>query len=116
MLSLAPRRDSWRPPVVRTVATTGEGVGALREALEQFRLFSEQEARRLERQREQWRARLLELLRQSVRENAVKGLHEGAIEAGVEKVMARRRDPHSVVEELVEEFRCGQDRGSKKTP
>jgi LAO/AO transport system kinase len=116
MLSLAPRRDSWRPPVLRTVATTGEGVGALREALEQFRVFSEQEARRLGRQREQWRARLLELLRQSLLENAVKGLHEGAIEARVEEVMARRRDPHSVVEELVGEFCRGQEATSNKTP
>jgi LAO/AO transport system kinase len=116
MLSLAPRRDSWRPPVLRTVATTGEGVGALREALEQFRVFSEQEARRLGRQREQWRARLLELLRQSLLENAVKGLHEGALEARVEEVMARRRDPHSVVEELVEEFCRSQETTSNKTP
>jgi LAO/AO transport system kinase len=116
MLSLAPRRDSWRPPVLRTVATTGEGVGVLREALEQFRVFSEQEARRLGRQREQWRARLLELLRQSLLENAVKGLHEGALEARVEEVMARRRDPHSVVEELVEEFCRSQETTSNKTP
>ena len=116
MLSLAPRRDSWRPPVLRTVATTGEGVGALREALEQFRVFSEQEARRLGRQREQWRVRLLELLRQSLLENAVKGLHEGALEARVEEVMARRRDPHSVVEELVEEFCRSQETTSDKTP
>jgi len=116
LLSLAARPDSWRPPVVKTVATTGEGVGALREALEQFRAFSEQDARRLGRQREQWRARLLELLRQSLLESAVKGLHEGAIEARVEEVMARRRDPHSVVEELVGEFRRGQHRASKKTP
>lgn len=116
MLSLAPRRDNWRPPVLRTVATTGEGVGALREALEQFRVFSEQEARRLGRQREQWRARLLELLRQSLLENAVKGLHEGALEARVEEVMARRRDPHSVVEELVEEFCRSQETTSNKTP
>lgn len=116
MLSLAPRRDSWRPPVLRTVATTGEGVGALPEALEQFRVFSEQEARRLGRQREQWRARLLELLRQSLLENAVKGLHEGALEARVEEVMARRRDPHSVVEELVEEFCRSQETTSNKTP
>lgn len=116
MLSLAPRRDNWRPPVLRTVATTGEGVGALREALEQFRVFSEQETRRLGRQREQWRARLLELLRQSLLENAVKGLHEGALEARVEEVMARRRDPHSVVEELVEEFCRSQETTSNKTP
>ncbi|MCJ7502287.1 MAG: methylmalonyl Co-A mutase-associated GTPase MeaB [Acidobacteriia bacterium] len=116
MLSLAPRRDSWRPPVLKTVATTGEGVAALREALEQFRVFSEQEARRLGRQREQWRVRLLELLRQSLLENAVKGLHEGALEARVEEVMARRRDPHSVVEELVEEFCRSQETTSNKTP
>ena len=101
MLSIAPRRDGWRPPIVKTVATTGEGIASLREALEQFRAFGEQHALRLERQREQWRARLLELLRHGLFEKAISRLNEGVLDARVEEVLARRRDPHSVVEELM---------------
>jgi LAO/AO transport system kinase len=115
MLSLAPRRDGWHPPVLRTVATTGEGIAPLRGALEQFRIFGEQHAVRLERQREQWRARLLELLRQDLFESAIGELHDSAIESRVEEVLARRRDPHSVVEELIGEFRRAQGKGSEKT-
>ena len=116
MLSLAPRRDGWHPPVLRTVATTGEGIAPLREALEQFRVFGEQHALRLERQREQWRARLLELLRQNLFESAIGELRDGAIESRVEDVLTHRRDPHSVVEELIGEFRRAQGKGPERTP
>jgi LAO/AO transport system kinase len=116
MLSMAPRRDGWHPPVLRTVATTGEGIAPLREALEQFRVFGEQHTLRLERQREHWRARLLELLRQNLFESAVGELRDGAIESRVEDVLAHRRDPHSVVEELIGDFRRAQGKGSERTP
>jgi len=116
MLSMAPPRDGWHPPVLRTVATTGEGIAPLREALEQFRVFGEQHALRLERQREQWRARLLELLRQNLFESAIGELRDGALESRVEDVLAHRRDPHSVVEELIGEFRRAQGKGSERTP
>ena len=116
MLSMAPPRDGWHPPVLRTVATTGEGIAPLRGALEQFRVFGEQHALRLERQREQWRARLLELLRQNLFESAIGELRDGALESRLEDVLARRRDPHSVVEELIGEFRRAQGKGSERTP
>jgi LAO/AO transport system kinase len=105
MLSLAPRRDGWRPPILKTVATTGEGAGALHEALEQFRAYGEQAALRSERQREQSRLRLLEMLRQRLFEETVAELSPGALDAQVDEILARRRDPHSMVEELVNKFR-----------
>ena len=116
MLSLAARRDGWQPLVLKTVATTGEGIVSLRDALEQFRVFGEQQALRRERQRAQCRARLLELLRQGLFENAVGALPGGMIEARVEDVLAHRRDPYSVVEEMVEDFRQARGKGSKRTP
>ena len=116
MLSLAARRDGWQPLVLKTVATTGEGVVSLRDALEQFRVFGEQQALRRERQRAQCRAWLLELLRQTLFENAVGALPGGMIEARVEDVLAHRRDPYSVVEEMVEDFRQARGKGSKRTP
>ncbi|MGA2630007.1 MAG: methylmalonyl Co-A mutase-associated GTPase MeaB [Terriglobia bacterium] len=105
MLSLAPRVEGWQPPVLRTVATAGEGVEELREALDQFRQSSEQSSLRQERQREQWRARLLELLRQRLFETALAGLPEGAMDSHLAALLARQSDPHSVVDQLIAEFR-----------
>ena len=34
---IAPDRDGWKPPIVRTMATEGVGIDALAEAIEQFR-------------------------------------------------------------------------------
>lgn len=102
MLSISARQDGWRPPILKTVATTGEGVASLHAALEEFRNFGEQSAIKLKRQRERWRSRLLELFRQRLFEKVVtERLHDATIEGYVEDVLARRRDPHSVIDELI---------------
>lgn len=102
MLSMAARNDGWRPPILKTVATTGEGIAALRQSLEQFRAFGEQAALKQRRRREHWRARVLELLRQTLFERVVAELlREGSIDRYVDDLVARRRDPHSVVEEVI---------------
>src|SRR5205823_7024199 len=44
MLSIGPRSDAWRPPILKTAATTGEGIAALRQALERFRVFGQESA------------------------------------------------------------------------
>jgi LAO/AO transport system kinase len=104
MLSIAPRPDAWCPPVVQTVATTGTGVAAAREALEKFFEFGAKEQVALKRRREKWRSRLLELLRQTLFQKVVTDrLPQGVIDARVNEVLNRQRDPHSVVEEIVEE-------------
>ena len=114
MLGMSQRRDDWRPPVLKTVATTGEGISDLREALERFRTIGQQDARQLARRREQWRGSLLELLRQSLFEFALSGLDEAALNACVEDVLTRRRDPHTVADELVSDFRRGKGAAGKR--
>jgi LAO/AO transport system kinase len=102
MLSLAPGRDSSRPPILKTVATTGEGVEPLREALERFRGSGGPDLLRERRQRDKWRGRLLELLRQKLFEKIMaERVQSGAIERYVDEVLEHRRDPHSVVEEMI---------------
>jgi GTPase len=104
MLSITPRPDGWCPPVVQTVATTGTGVVAAREALEKFFEFGAKEQLALKRQREKWRLRLLELLRQTLFQKVVtERLPKGVIDARVDEMLNRRRDPHSLVEEMVQE-------------
>jgi LAO/AO transport system kinase len=108
MLSIASRTDSWHPLVLKTVATTGEGIAALRQALEQFRAFGAESALKEQRRREHWRARLLELLRQSLFEKVARErLRDGSIDRRVEEVLGGRRDPYSLVEEMIAEFTGG---------
>ncbi len=103
MLSIAPRQDGWQPPIVKTVATTGEGVPEVRKALEQFREFGNQSALKLDRQRNQCRSWFLQMLRQGLFvEVAAQKLRDGSIERAVEDIVARRRDPYSLVEEIIE--------------
>lgn len=102
MLSLGARSDTWRPPILQTVATTGACVPAVRQKLEEFRSFAEQPAIKQARRRQQCRARVLELMRQRLFEKALaQSLREGALESAVERILAHRADPYSVVDELI---------------
>jgi LAO/AO transport system kinase len=105
MLSLSTRSDGWSPPIVQTVATTGQGVAELAKALEEFRTFGEKAGVKESRRREHWRARLLELLRQSLFERAAAGpLQDGSLDRELDDVLMRERDPYSVVEAIVAAF------------
>ena len=118
LLSGATRNDGWVPPVLEMVATTGEGVTALREGIEQFRTYGGQKNLILRRRKDQWRARLLGLLRQRLFEKAVAGqMDDGSLDRRVEEIMAHRRDPYSIVEELIEEFaQTSQKRSGEPGP
>jgi LAO/AO transport system kinase len=101
MLNIAPRRDGWQPPILQTVATTGQGIPEVRRALEEFRAFGGATIA-VERRRKALRARLLEVLRQRLFEKvAVRLLADGSLDRQVDEIVARRRDLHSVVEEII---------------
>jgi LAO/AO transport system kinase len=103
MLSAASSRgDGWRPPIVKAIATTGWGLGEVKQALEQFRCFQEQSAGKEKRRRVYWRSRLLELLRQNLFEKvASERLGDGSLEQYVEDLLQHRADPYSLVGRIV---------------
>ena len=104
MLSMAPRGDGWRAPIVRAVATTGSGIGEVRNALEQFRCFQEQSAGKEKRRRGYWRSRFLELLRRSLFEKVARErLPDRSLEQLVDDLLEHRADPYSLVERIVAE-------------
>jgi GTPase len=115
MLGLGQPHADWQPPIVKTVATTGEGIGSLRQELDRFRAFGDQAGFKQRRQREQWRARLLELLRQELFENAVNSLRDGALDVGLDEILAHRSDPHTVVKRLIEGGAPSKTRARKRT-
>ncbi len=104
MLSLASRADGWRPPIVRAIATTGSGIGEVRQALNQFQYFQERSAGRANRRRNYWRGRLLEMLRRSLFEKVVRErLGDDSLDHLVENLLEHGADPYSLVERIVAE-------------
>ena len=104
MLSLANRDDGWRPPILKTIATTGEGIREVRLAIEQFRTFGAKNRLSEKRRAEHLRSRLLEMLRQGLFEKVVgEQLSNGSLDREVHDLLRGRRDPYSVVEEIVVE-------------
>ena len=89
----------WRPPIVKTEATTGKGIPELLDAVERFRAHSAgvQGARR--RARAQYRVR--ELLSQRFVQHVEQDvLAAGEWERLLDRIAARDLDPYTAVEEI----------------
>lgn len=99
-LDLAHPVPLWRPPVVRTVATTGEGVDRLWEAIDRHRARLAEDGS-LERQRDQ---RLAAEVRRLVREAAARAGEERcrgtAFDQLVRQVSSRTIDPLGAAQSL----------------
>jgi len=90
----------WRPPIVKTVATSGEGVAVLVEAIEALR------ARRADMQASRRRARAEHRLREIVTERFLEHLERDVLKPGelalmVGRIVARELDPYSAAAELL---------------
>jgi LAO/AO transport system kinase len=103
MLQLAPEREGWRPPVVRTVATENKGIDALAQAIAEFRERFATSKQRREKKIEYWKQRLMEMLETRLVERALDGEAAGGKLLGelAESVADRRTDPFSAVSEIL---------------
>jgi LAO/AO transport system kinase len=102
MLELSSRR-AWRPPIVRTVATTGEGVDELFEAIAAHRSHLEATGDADARRRARLREELRGLVGAEMLERAAKLTNGQRFETIVDDVARRVRDPYSAADELLHE-------------
>jgi GTPase len=106
MLSLAHRPDGWQPIVVKTVATEGQGIDELVEAVAQCQAFLQNSPARLEKKKDAARQRLITLLQERLLKTTVeKALPDGKLDSIVEQIANRQQDPYSVVDEIIRSLR-----------
>jgi LAO/AO transport system kinase len=99
--SLAARTDGWTPPIIKTVASTGQGVDGLVAAISQYEQYLERDGLRLRRSIQNWKERLVEMLRESLLEKVRASVSEADLELFAEEVAEHKRDPYSLIETLV---------------
>jgi LAO/AO transport system kinase len=101
MLELAPDRENWKTPVLRTSATEGRGVPELVAAIEQFHMREDLAASRHARMVDHWKQRLKMLLSERLTESAVtRSGGESSLESLAAAVAERRLNPYTAVREM----------------
>src|ERR1051325_11434206 len=105
MQSLAVRSDKWTPPILKTVATTAQGIPALPTSIADYECYLKQNDLLLKKKITNWHDRLIEMLRYSLLERLLaERLPETEIARLAAEVAEHRRDPYSLVEEIVGSF------------
>jgi LAO/AO transport system kinase len=93
----------WRPPILKTEATTGMGVPELIDAIAKFRAHSE--ATRVTRQRARQEYRLRDLLSHRFMQGVEQTLPEGELQRIVDGIAERKVDPYSATTAILETVR-----------
>jgi LAO/AO transport system kinase len=108
MQSLAVRSDRWTPPIVKTVATEGKGISELAAAIANYEQFLQQQNLLLKKKISNWRERLIEMLREALLDRLLnERMKEGDMARLATEIAEHRRDPYSLVEEIVGNFTNG---------
>ena len=103
MQSLATRNDRWTPPIVKTVASEGVGTEQLAEAIADYEAYLKKENLVFKKNVENWQERLVEMLRDAMLEKARARMEMGggSLQRYAAEIAAHKRDPYSLVEEIV---------------
>jgi GTPase len=101
MQSLDMRKDGWTPPVVKTVASQGQGTAELAVAIANYQAYLREENLAFKKNVENWQERLIEMLRDAMLEEARARMDRGSLELYAAEVAEHKRDPYTLVEEIV---------------
>jgi len=115
MLEMRGEREGWRPPILQAVATRGEGITALIEALDEHRAYLDRENVLEGWRRRAVRARVRFLVDDARRTGFWDAEAEAALDRAAEDVLARRQTPGGAARALVSSRgRKGTHRGEDR--
>ena len=95
--------DGWIPPVVKTVATRGEGISDCLEAIDKHMEFLGMENRHEERRKERVRTEVLEMIKEKLTRKANElVLTNGNFDEVIRQIAKRETEPYTYVNEIVD--------------
>ena len=101
--------DLWEPPVLGTVASTGDGVDELAAALDRHSAYLQASGKLAERRRQRLAARTRAVLERSVRRWLLEGTRaEELLALRLDDVADGRRSPYDVAAEILDQVKAGE--------
>jgi LAO/AO transport system kinase len=97
-----PEYDFWAVPVLKTVATDREGIDALADAIDRHRAYMRESGMMPDRERLRVEAELIERLREDLLRRLIAERTPAALDAVIERILAREIDPGSAARELLD--------------
>jgi len=102
MMSLVEEHAAWLPPIVKSVASRGEGIAELDDALQKHFEFLGQSGELDRRNRERVRIRIETLLKEKFMGRLIGGaLPAGDYEKILDDVLRKRNNPHDAAESVL---------------
>src|SRR6059058_2917931 len=99
--SLATLSDRWTPPIVKTIASEGKGVRELTVAIATYEQFLQQAQLGLKKKAENWRQRLLEMLRDALLNRVLREqVSDAELARYAVEVAEHRRDPYALIDDI----------------
>jgi len=102
-VDMMPANVAWKPPIIQTVATLGQGIAELVQAVEQHLAYLVSSGEGQRRERERLRHELSTRLQDLLLDKLVTRLGDGNFEAAVERILARQWDPLTAAKHLASE-------------
>ena len=111
MQTLDIRKDQWTPPIVKTVASEGKGIPELAAVISNYENFLQQKNLLLKKKISNWQERLVEMLRDALLDRLInERMQKGDVARLAADIAEHRRDPYSLVEEIVNSYTRSGDR------
>lgn len=102
MLHMAPDTGGWLPKVYKTIATKGEGISELLDAIFGHRAFLDQHDLRKKKGRERSERAFLALLQETLTARTVERIsRNGSMKELIARIADREIDPYTAVEEVL---------------
>lgn len=98
----AQEADGWSVPLIETVATEGQGIPELAQAIQRHRIHLAVSGDRVERERRRLQEELLALLQSELLARFLASRSDGAIQSLLARVQQREISPQQAVAELME--------------
>jgi LAO/AO transport system kinase len=93
---------SWRPPICKTIALRGEGIGAVVEAIEEHAVYLRESGNLQRRERERVEGELRSILTQEMARSFFERLDEVQFDGLVDSIIRRELDPYTAAALLLE--------------
>lgn len=102
MLGLKPAPNAWRPPVLKTVATSGEGTDQVLAAVDAHRRYLREGGLLEQKRRQRRRAEILRIVEARARDKLLQmAARGGRLEELADRVHAGELDPYTAAEQIL---------------